>query len=315
MPYITGQANSPADVLAALQSALAANGWANDGAVYYKGGCYVRLEAVNIATGTDVQNVLRLVAGNGVSGGALVDAAPSGQALGQIVQNTAYSVAWPAAYNIHINAAPDEVYVFVNYDVSYWQWIAFGKSPVPALPGSGVWSSGTFGVPVSGGADSGSRWPRIVMTETTGSADTSNGASFAPALFWNTEQYVNAVKGHTSIIHHGLDSGGWTFLAPASLPAAPYIAISPAAWNQEAILIPIRPMFARASSKVSLIAELAHARYIRNDNYDDGQILTLGTDHWRVYPWYCKNTAGRGGSESPLNHSGTFAVALRYDGP
>jgi hypothetical protein len=54
----------------------------------------------------------------------------------------------------------------------------------------------------------------------------------------------------------------------------------------------------------------------RNDNIDDGQILTLGSERWFIAPVYRKNTASR--AASPYNgatHSGTIAMAVRYDGP
>jgi hypothetical protein len=61
---------------------------------------------------------------------------------------------------------------------------------------------------------------------------------------------------------------------------------------------------------------LPHVRLTRNDNYTDGQIITLGSDEWMVFPGLRKDLTQRNGSTSStetnaLNSSGTVAIAVR----
>jgi len=60
--------------------------------------------------------------------------------------------------------------------------------------------------------------------------------------------------------------------------------------------------------------DLQNARTLRVDNYDPGQIITLGDDQWRIYPFYRKNADQRDGTTSSGgDHSGTMGWAIRYD--
>jgi hypothetical protein len=57
------------------------------------------------------------------------------------------------------------------------------------------------------------------------------------------------------------------------------------------------------------VLECAHARFVSIANLDDQQIITLGTDKWKVYPWM-----RRGAAYDGLNSSGNCGHAIRYDG-
>ncbi|MDR3055257.1 MAG: hypothetical protein LBU53_07630 [Zoogloeaceae bacterium] len=311
MPFITGQAGSLQGLLDALTTAITAHGWTDaGGGCYTKDGCAVRLELLNMGSfyGTTQYRfyVIRLVVGNGVSGGALVDGAPIGQFIGEMEQNTGYGISFPATFSIHINQNPDEVYFFVNHNVTYWQWLAFGRSPVPGIPGTGNWSGGTRGAPASGVYGAGKI--AIYITPTGGTGGTHYTTS--TALFWDGNVNTEAV---TSIIHHGLSGDGWQSAPSGAVAAAPRIEYGISTWNQGAPLIPIRALLARGDTKNSIISELRHARYLRLDHYAPGEVITLGQDKWRVYPWWKKNITARNGGTN-IDHTGTFGVALRYDG-
>ena len=71
---------------------------------------------------------------------------------------------------------------------------------------------------------------------------------------------------------------------------------------------------ARASNKVSILAKIENARYLRIDNLQPEQILTFGAEKWMVFPFHKKNSSVRDGGTS-IDHSGTFGWAIRYDGP
>ena len=67
-------------------------------------------------------------------------------------------------------------------------------------------------------------------------------------------------------------------------------------------------------NKVRLVLEVRNARYMRIGNNDPEQVITLGPDRWKVFPFLRKNASVPDGG-SVIDHSGTFGWAIRYDGP
>lgn len=344
MAYVTGSTSSMTDILTALRNACTANGWTLAGNVLHKGGCYARVSLGNNGDGNAPANSrVELQVGNGIDGSnALTDAAPRWCALGLIADASAVYTDWdwPAAYHIHIGTAPDEVYLFVNYGAGqFWQWLGFGKSPSPGNAGTGNWQSATMGSAYGNGITF--RTNRVSLTP-TGANIYSNvtNPNFVPLPFF-THQIVNlSTRPMISSFMHGCiddaaagvprwntSTEGWNNRDAVTTPqltgavaADPLFTRSPNAWNNEAVLLPLQIVQGRPSAKVSIVGELKHMRLVRNDFIDPGAVITLGTEKWKVYPAYSKNIAGRNGSNtgnssSTLTHSGTMAMAIRYDGP
>lgn len=87
----------------------------------------------------------------------------------------------------------------------------------------------------------------------------------------------------------------------------------PNLYNEATILLPIKPLARRASGGLTIIANLKNARYLRNDNLAPGEIITLGADQWKTYPFFRKDvTLRNSGGDYP--HSGTFGYAIKYTG-
>ena len=135
-----------------------------------------------------------------------------------------------------------------------------------------------------------------------------NSVGLCPALF-------HAIGRSTPVgefINHGLSGGtGWS---TTDVMAAPYRApldfILPSTWNSEAVLLPIQAFSTvYGSAKVALVLDVVGARACRIDNFKPGNIITLGSDRWKIYPWYLKAAA-----ESSTS-SGRLGWAIRYDGP
>lgn len=300
MAYATGSANDMTALRTAIFSACTDNGWTLSGEVIHKGNCYIRIQVVG--------TTLQFIGGTGIDGSnALTGVAP---AVVRIVSGQTVAVmSFPITYEIHVNADPDEVYVFVNYNVTDWQWAAFGLSDVSGIDGTGVWFS------ASSSAD---RTTQTVAWVGTPGGGGNQSNSFMFGMFYLTG--LGAQIGN-SFIHDGLDGGGWspsatgTACAHAWAPQAPLYGILPNAWNNEPVLLPISVYKPRSSgNKISLVADLRHARLFRIDFHDPGEVITLGTDQWKVYPWYRKDSANRNGSDSSISHSGTMGVAVRYTG-
>lgn len=315
MAFVSGSANSVGDLLTALQDACVSNGYTLSGSVLRKGALYLRA--------TVSGGLLKILGGTGIDGSnQLTGAAPAAVQLGATV-GVPPVVSWPVSYSIHVLSNPDEVYLVVNSDVDQYHWLAFGLNAAAGITGSGVWYGGTESELAPALATK-SIYIQPVMPAS------GEGPQSCAALFWtagnNNYRTVNA------FIHHNLDSVGWsgggtTFSTvagdgsavaggPANASRGVEVTVQrqPNAWNSDAVLLPIRPLVPRASLKCSQIGELTHARYIRVTNYDPGEVIPLGSDRWRVYPWLRKNTATPNAG-SNVTHSGTLGWAIRYDGP
>jgi hypothetical protein len=302
MAYITGTANSYADLQAALFAACTANGYAVNGNVVSKGTlfCEVALMAAN--AGLSVQGGTGQAAGvlSGRSNGPLFY-------LGITIQTTMPTVNWPmtfpVTFYIHIGTAPDEVYLFVNYQTNCYQYIAFGQSDMPGLGGTGNWYAAT--ARSNDIATNNSSW---------GYSTAGYGYSnyWSASLFDGSQSFGNAA----GAVHHGMDGVPGSWLNNSSFQDRWTAQMqTPNAWNGESVLTPIVVYTARPSSFVSPVLQMGHARWVMLDNLLDQQIITLGGDRWKCYPVWRRGTS-RKQSPAPTDGGTCFlGHAIRYDGP
>lgn len=295
MSYQFGSATSLSDLLGALKTACVDGGWTVSGDVVSKGDCFVGF--------TLTPDYIEALVGLGSAAGVVQTPAPSAVRLRSVT--TTQSLDFPVAWFSHV--FDTEVYFFVRYGVDRFAYVAFGQSPVPGLPGKGVWISGyAVGTVVSGLTYNSA--PPYDAVHQNGSGIMSAGP------FWCVTPSSNV----NSYVHHGLDGAGWsgiiTGVASANRIAGYLFSAQPSAWNSEAVLLPFQVMVDRPADKRSFVAELVNARYIRINNLDPEAIITLGSDQWKVYPFYRKNAATPNGGQ-PLDNSGTFGWAIRYEAP
>jgi hypothetical protein len=310
MPYVTGLANSASDLLNAVVTAGTDNGWSWDAAnnMLYKGDIYGRLSTSGL-------NFL-VQAAQGYTGASLDN--PAVKSVG-VTDRLRYSgntlLSYPVTYHIFVHTNPDDIIVAVNYQVMWWQWLALGQARTFGVLGNGVWHWGTApsdfstsrGVAIDPDGGTGSGGGNTSGAPFWQSNDTSGVQNSSIYLNFNGNEWWNNPTGYYSTIPNG---------ARATIAGATQLVTQPNTWNGEAVLARIHIMAVQPSNFWSHVAELPHLRMTRNDNIDDGQIVTLGPDRWFVAPVYRKDSANRNGSRyNSANHSGTVAMAVRYDGP
>ena len=307
MGFYTGSVNSYENLKDALIAACVSEGWSASDGIVSRDGLFVRLYHSSTSTSTEGPGLIAAV-GNGQSGAALVDPSPCRPRLGRVGSATD-NPSFPAQYFIHIHANPAEVYVILQFNVDGHYFLAFGQSDVPGIGGSGNWLGGTTkrGYP-------GSTNGMVISTADGAGGGFGGNNGFSSGLFWGNYHTSSNLAVNNQAIHQGLDVESWGSNLVSASGLAPIVARQPNAWNGEALLLPIQVFVARPENKRSLVADLKHARYIRVDNYDSGDIITIGPEQWRVYPFYRKNVSQRDGAGfSTITHTGTFGWALRYD--
>ncbi len=312
MAYYSGTANSISNLLTALRSSAQSDGWTLNGNVLSKGTMHVE----HVISGASIKM-------RGGTDGAMSAPSPY-MSIGRFLKTSTLEITYPCDWEFHGHA--QEVYFVVKYSVDRYQWMAWGKSTVPGLPGVGTWLSASVGKPGDELWTTYDFSPISLFWSGTyflGGAGYSGDIGYVSPAMWSTTNADEAGNRGPGYCHHDLDGYGWkTEPATYSGYSPPgwnilgsiYVNAQPSAWNAEAALLPLRLYFRRPSYRISLIVDHEHARLLRIDNLSPGDVLTLGSDKWKVYPWHRKNAAARNGGPA-VDHTGTFGWAVRYLGP
>lgn len=324
MAYYTGSAASLSALYTALTTQLLANGFSSSGNVYYKSGLYISL--VQTSNRIEVRGGTGQTAGS-LTGGPLAESIGGYDGTVSMGAIGTLGLQFPATYHLHINTSPDEVYLFVNESSTRWSWLAFGKSPSAGNPGTGNW----FGASVPGKRNN--REAELggpTLEVTTNFTGTDSMGFFMETDYSGATS--NSDQPYNCSIHHTLDGNTWSkagsevgtdgapggvgwSTTPSSartmIPLYPLWMAQPNTWNNQTILLKPEIYVKRAGGKHSKVGSIEHSRYTRNTNYNDGDIITIGSDQWKVYPMVKKNTSTPNGG-SQIEHSGTIALAVRY---
>jgi len=82
-------------------------------------------------------------------------------------------------------------------------------------------------------------------------------------------------------------------------------------WNGQALLVTPEIYFGATGNTFKMyLGYIEHLRFLRIDNYNIGDTITLGADQWKVFPFSQKNASLRDGGIGGL--SGTGGFACRY---
>lgn len=305
--FYTGNFTSFESLKTSIQTILQDHGWGLNGdGTLEKNGMYVRLTASTI-----YQLAVFAGTGSAVDPFPLPGAAPYGV---KVMNFSGSPMNFPATYDLHVFDNPDEVYLVINYNGDKYQQLSFGKSRVEQVGGTGMWISGSFRSDVVQAAN------HLLYTSANASSAGFGWSGMGCGLFF--EAY-NSPLG-CSYIHTGLDTTGWKSvgtgdgrLLSSGDPVAGLLQALPSQFNQSTVLLPLYVAQRRLSNGLTIVADMQNARLCRNDNHLSGEIVTYGTDRWKVYPFHRKNAAVRNGVtwSTGADHSGTFAYAIRYTGP
>lgn len=314
MSYVTGTANGFGELQAAFLAALQAAGWQGIGSGQGE---------FALATHPDYLQLSATAAGV---------AAPGKVRMVNLKGND--PIVWPARYEIHVLDNPKEAYCILNYNVDRYQYLAMGVSPALGIPGTGVWISGTAGERLNySGNDI------MFLYDTNNVVLVGSYASQAnPALLSGGSGLSGAGAYWHDGLSDGLPGGGWcpnrdgnfnlheslygNGGSSGQLYCAALLRRSPSAANLATPLLPVYGVRNRRDNGASIGVALAHARYCRIDHYSPGEVITYGSDRWKIYPEYRKNVTVRNGESAwqgslrgAVPHSGTFGWAVRYTGP
>lgn len=305
MAFYSGTAASFAALKSALTAACVSEGWQLTNDVLSRNNCFVQLTAQ--------LKTLQLSIGNGQDANGLTDEPTSNYGGGpKIVSADVMPFEWPINYDIHINQNPDEVYCIVNYNNDFYQQLSFGQSNVAGIGGTGNWCTGS----ATGTANSNVASSVLDLSLSKDFFITTQGLFYLQAGFFLDNTAA------ASFVHTQLDNEGWITSA-ASRALGSYCASllynSPGVASASTVLVPVKCVKKRPQNGLTIVANLANARFCMIDYLAPGQIITYGPDRWKIYPLLRRNLAVRGGSTNAQTganaHSGAIGYAIRYTGP
>lgn len=294
MAYYTGQCTSYQHLADILVEKCQVHGWAWQDGILSKDDLFIQIE-VHHNLG------ISLLGGTGFQSGILQNSSISPVRLGS-PHDTGLQVVFPADYHLFIHT--NEVYFIVKSDLDKFYYLAFGKSSlIQGAQGNGLWLSATacrYGF-----------WRSINISVGGGGGGWGSPSAVAP--FFNRFSGWD-VDVSNSFICHGMDGILWSSgQKPAYAIFEPLIDRLPTAYFADSPLLPYNIYLERPENKLSLICQFENARFVRVDNYEPEQILTLGHERWMVFPFFRKNINERYGGDG-IQHTGTFGWAIRYEG-
>lgn len=318
--YTSGSASSFSDLRTAVEAFLTTiGGWSavagtGNNRLLSKGDLFIRL-------GYNT-NQFYVFGGLGISGTALTTESVRGSNLGIA---TAAPMVFPINYEIYWNDTPEEIYIVVNYNGDKYQHLHWGKSDIPDIGGSGLWFNGSYdsSQSLTGAAGGTADGAKMYMTSTrnntgTGYVVVTNYGGLCGGYF--AQGTSNSWLG--GAIHCGLEGAAvWRTNRDSSIGSIleqyqsnSMMMALPSLFNEAEVLLPIYIPMRRVDSLQTIVGVLRHARMLRLDNTSPGDIITYGSDQWKCYPLYSKNTVDRNGVNwtTGAYHSGTYGIALRY---
>lgn len=325
MAYLSGTVSNFQDLKSAIENACTSNGWALNSGVLSKGDCFIKLVA-NPSTATTPapnQNERYKLAAYPGTTSSNFDTLNQACIINPI-NNPTGAIQFPLTYEISIFDNPSEVHVVVKYNSDFYQFLAWGKSDIPGIGGTGLWLTGSSGWSLDGGGAS-ANIANVSISTGFQDVGAANNAGIALPYFFDNRGGSSSYRAYNgSHIHTGLDSVGWKSSRNAN-PNRAYgsgstiamlLTSLPNLMSQAAVLLPCRVMQWRNDGGVTIVANIRNVRLTRNDNIRPGEIIAYGSERWKVYPMYRKDSSSRdgGGSSTGVLHSGTYAIAIRYEG-
>lgn len=298
MTVVSGAVSSFAELQTAIENAAVSAGWSLSSGILSKDGLYCKL--------TNTSAKLKAEAGTGASGSTV-----TGKPYADFGQNNALKLAdsnltFPISYDICTFSNPDEVYCVINYNSYYYQALAFGKSDVPGIGGTGMWITANLN-------DS----DNTAMTMRFSISGSSVYCYSQKLPFFFDGSAVGATA--NAYLNCELDDYDWRYLSReinnlyrfyGTSYCAGLLTSLPSPANENTILIPVKAIAYRNDKGLTIIANPKNVRYCRIDNINPGDIVSFGSDSWKVYPMFRKDVTERNGGYNE-DHSGTFGYAIR----
>ena len=303
MAYSSGVAGSLSTLLTAIATQAVAAGWSSTGSILSKGTSAFKLAIIG--------SQIEIRGGLGFSGETLTTPSPGGSRIGGTYATLPYK------YEIFTFTDPDEVIVVINYNNDYYQQLSFGISNVGGNVGSPWFTAAcNLNYSANGGVNLAVSFKSIRAFPYSDRSHNSVGlfvhgvwaGEVSSSFFYNSSTPVGWKTGANGMVYGSAGIvGGLLNMLPSVLTGS-------------TVLLPIKATCDAGSSGLIVSVALANTRFCRIDNLTPGEIVSIGSSRWKVYPWLRKDSVSRNGgnagtSSDVPSHSGTYGYAVKYEGP
>lgn len=316
MAYQTISVSNQTDYIAAINNFAVANGWTLTSGVLSKAGVSSQVQLTN-PSGTDV----------------FINAGRGGVFTGPDTTRVAFKLTtWLPSMQLEMFyfANPDTFWFTLNWKPGFFLHSGFGSIAKYGTWTGGLWIHGQH-------ADrTGSNDDRCFSLVDGSQAPFGNGYAAECGLFWgqSTTASFNGLYLNNAVskIHCELRGYIWengiealASVAPTQarveipLLITPIHKTNPNTFNGQTILTPFELFLQNTDLHYMGIGNIGHMRYVRLVNYNPKDIVTIGTQRWKIYPWCRKDPANPDGITGGLDpnrfSTGLNGFAVRYDGP
>lgn len=304
MAFQTGTAASPADLISQLVTFATANGWV----VYTPTSGYVfhnpsTGQYVGVATNT---NTIILAGALGYSSGAAYSAQPGATSHTARVNDCAGPF---KAY--YFFAGPGYIHVVVERSTNLFKHFMFGElEKAGSYTGGHYFDASYHDMTEYGPTQKNPNFP-------DGSAHRylfdSWGVSspFYGTLRLDYDGRTSNWLSRGSQAANGTDNNAYKSVVRYNYSRYwPFYYDSPSLFNQRTVLIPVDVFVGRGANLFSPVGSVKDFRFLNIKNFTPGEILTLGSDEWYVFPHISK-TATWDNSSSSVPSSGNYGYAYR----
>lgn len=307
MAFQTGIVNSAADLAAAIRNFAVANGWTLTGNVVSKLGAYIEI------TSPSTSEVRFRGAKDGNFAGAdLCQFSPR-----------IFFTSWPTnmTYQMFGFEEPDTIWCTIQPSQTTFNHCGFGSIAKYGDWEGGAWFHAQYNQLTGDGA---------CCSSIDGAASTSGyGAPAECGLFWS-QNNVNSWSGAftpnaASNLLCDLRGNAWE--PPNNVVAVgvhcptvigPTHKNNPNVFNGQTLLTPFQLFLLNTDGNYMAIGHVEHVRFVKLTNYNAGDIIELGADKWKLFPWHKKDSDLPDGKfptySNPTYSTGLLGVAVRYDG-
>jgi len=317
MSYETGVVASSASLFTAIRIFAQANGWTLTGDVLSKNGAYIQL------TNPSVSEIRIGAARNNTF--TAPDLCPRYSKI--------FLTTWPASAVYHLAAfgTPDTLWCTLFYDGNKYVHLGFGSIQKYGVWNGGQWFHGQHT------EDPTSKDSYCCATIDGGVAQygTSEGNPFDCALFWGAKDGISSdgdIDNVSKPSYLECDLRGYVWEAtidkrstnPLNIIYTPQILTptqkkNPNVFNNQTLLTPFELFLLNTDGNYMSIGRVEHLRFVKLTNYNPGDVITIGTQDWKLFPWHIKDPLFPDGKNrgytSTTYSTGFLGVAVKYDGP
>lgn len=346
MAYQTGTAASAAALVTIIKDFAAANGFTVTGDIIYSSNSWTRVQSAvaNLDPygpnySSENYNIIGFTGGLDTTFSTNTSPAYSIGGISHSCYNAVLTASWPITYYLVATpSSPRAIYGVINYDVNKYQHFAFGE----IIKSTSLYTGGNFVT-----AQFPSSYTSINCRENLIGCDLYSGMySSGVPYFWPPYTSTGNSGGRNSYLylsHNGYGWGPGSNLSNQSSTTnlsdpiairfiAQLLGRQPNSFNNQTILLPARLLRGVSASYVMDYGELPYFRYCRIDYLNPGDIITLGSDQWKVFPIFQKDVSSAanrrgygeacyyGANFSPGTYdnlkgpkTGSFAIALKVN--